>query len=215
MGKLIVIDGLDGSGKNTQSHLFCDHLGVSGKRTRLLSFPNYHTPACAPVEQYLSGAYGSDPETVNCYAASAFYAVDRYSSYMLDWKKDYESDCVVVANRYTTSNAIHQMAKLPESEADGFLSWLYDFEFCRLGIPRPDLTLFLDVPVNVSLSLIEKRGEKKDIHEVGDHLEKARKAAFYACEKLGWTRIECTENGKMLPVEAITSLIVKAASDHV
>ena len=207
MSKFIVLEGLDGSGKKTQSQILYDSLKAAGKDAMLLSFPNYGTPACAPVEEYLGGAYGNDPGNVNCYAASTFYAVDRYSSFKLSWEKECKSGTVMISNRYTTANAIHQLAKLPEDKRDEFLDWLYDLEFVRLGLPAPDVTLFLDVPTEISLSLIEKRGEKKDIHETADHLAKAREAALYTAEKWNWKRIECVSEGKLLSIEEISARI--------
>ena len=214
MSLFIAIDGLDGSGKKTQSEILYDTLISAGKKAMLLSFPNYGTPACAPVEEYLGGAYGSDPESVNCYAASSFYAVDRYSSYKLSWEKEYKSGTVMISNRYTTANAIHQHAKLPENRRDEFLDWLYDLEFVRLGLPVPDVTLFLDVPTEISLSLIEKRGEKKDIHETAEHLAKAREAALYTAEKWNWKRIECVSEGKLLPIECISEKIAEVLKSY-
>ncbi|MEA4831800.1 Thymidylate kinase [bioreactor metagenome] len=207
MGIMIAIDGLDGSGKKTQWELLYEKLISEGLAVRKLTFPQYGSPACACVEQYLSGAYGTDPNIVNPYAASSFYAVDRYASYMLDWKKDYDNGTIILSNRYTTANAIHQLAKLPNEKRDSFLEWLYGYEFGLLGLPKPDMTLFFDVPVENSLALIEARGDKKDIHETRVHLSAARSAAIFACEKLGWTRIICTDDGKMLSREEIADRV--------
>jgi len=204
MGTLIVIDGLDGSGKNTQSKLLYQTLLEEGRRVRLVSFPDYESPACSPVKMYLGGSFGSDPEAVNSYAASTFFAVDRFASFSLNWKKDYDEGAIIIANRYTTANAIHQLTKLPEEEHEAFLSWLYDFEFEKLGLPVPDLTLLLRVPVEKSLELIDHRGEQKDIHENREHLKKASIAAATCAEKWGWKTLSCVaENGEMLSVEEI------------
>lgn len=209
MGFLIVIDGLDGSGKNTQSKRLFEALSAEGKNVRLVSFPDYESPACQPVKMYLSGAFGSDPESVNSYAASTFFAVDRFASFRLDWKKDYDDGAIVIANRYTTANAIHQLTKLPPEEHDAFLSWLYDFEFCKLGLPAPDLTLLLQVPVEKSLELIDHRGEEKDIHENREHLKKAAVAAQTCVEKWGWETLSCVnEKGEMLSIEEIGKRIL-------
>ncbi len=216
MGILIVIDGLDGSGKNTQSRLLAQRLQSEGKKVRLVSFPNYESPACEPVKLYLGGAFGTDPESVNCYAASAFYAVDRFASYRLDWKKDLDEGAVVIANRYTTANAIHQLAKLPPERHDEFLAWLWDFEFVRLGLPAPDRTVLLEVPVDVSLRLIDERGEKKDIHENRAHLEKAYRAAVETAEKWRWKRILCTTpEGDLLSIPQIGEKLYQCVSDLV
>ena len=203
MGKLIVIDGLDGSGKNTQAKLLYQTLCEEGKRCRLVSFPDYESPACAPVKMYLSGAFGADPESVNSYASSTFFAVDRFASFRLDWKKDYDEGAIIIANRYTTANAIHQLTKLPCEEHEAFLNWLYDCEFCKLGLPAPDLTLLLRVPVEKSLELIDVRGEKKDIHENRDHLKKAALAAEKCTKAWGWETLSCvneTDAESSLPI---------------
>lgn len=210
MGFLIVIDGLDGSGKNTQSKLLYEKLIAEGKRAKLISFPVYESDSSALVKLYLGGAFGSDPDAVNSFAASAFFAVDRVASYLLDWKKDYEEGAIIIANRYTTANAIHQLTKLPEEEHDAFLSWLYHFEFEQLGLPAPDRTILLEVPVEKSLSLIDSRGEKKDIHENRAHLERAYRAAMEVCEKWHWEKLLCTdERGELFSIEEIGNKIWK------
>ena len=208
MGKLIVIDGLDGSGKNTQSKELFHRLTKEGRRVRLVSFPDYESPACAPVKMYLGGSFGSDPDAVNSYAASTFFAVDRFASFRLDWKKDYDEGAIIIANRYTTANAIHQLTKLPETEHKAFLDWLYDFEFKKLGLPVPDFTLLLQVPVEKSLELIDHRGENKDIHENRDHLKKAAKASSACAEAWGWETLSCVnEKGEMYTVETIAEMV--------
>jgi len=207
-GKLIVIDGLDGSGKNTQSKRLCETLREEGKTVHLVSFPDYDSPACWPVKMYLGGSFGSDPDAVNSYAASSFFAVDRFFSYRLQWQKAYEEGAIVIANRYTTANAIHQLTKLPPQEHGAFLDWLYDFEFVKLGLPAPDLTLMLSVPVEKSLELIDHRGEKKDIHENREHLQRAYLAAKTCAEAWGWKTLSCVnERGEMLSIEEIGNMI--------
>lgn len=208
MGKLIVIDGLDGSGKNTQATRLYERLCREGRKALLVSFPDYDSPACSPVKMYLNGEFGTEPEAVNSYAASTFFAVDRFASFSLNWKKEYEAGVVVIANRYTTANAIHQLTKLPPEEHDAFLDWLYDFEFCKLGLPAPDVTLLLKVPVEKSLKLIEVRGEKKDIHENRAHLEKAAASAHTCSQKWGWEELSCVDSrGELLSVEEIGEMI--------
>jgi len=208
MGKLIVIDGLDGSGKNTQSKQLFHRLLKEGKKVRLVSFPDYESPACSPVKMYLGGSFGSDPDAVNSYAASTFFAVDRFASFRLDWKKDYDDGAIIIANRYTTANAIHQLTKLPEEEHEAFLGWLYDFEFVKLGLPVPDFTLLLQVPVEKSLELIDHRGENKDIHENRDHLKKAAKASATCTQAWGWKTLSCVnEKGEMYSVETIADMV--------
>lgn len=216
MGKLIVIDGLDGSGKNTQSTLLYERLQKEGKKVRLVSFPDYDSPACQPVKMYLGGAFGSDPEAVGSYAASTFFAIDRFASFRLNWKKDYDEGAIIIANRYTTANAIHQLTKLPESEHKDFLAWLYDFEFCKLGLPAPDATLLLKVPVEKSLQLIDHRGEKKDIHENREHLIKAARAAETCSAAWNWKTLSCVDDeGELLSIEAIGEKVYEALRDQI
>ena len=215
MGKLIVIDGLDGSGKNTQSKLLAKALEAEGKKVRLVSFPDYDSPACAPVKMYLSGEFGQDPDAVNSYAASTFFAVDRFASFRLDWKKDYDDGAIIIANRYTTANAIHQLTKLPQDQHGAFLEWLYDFEFVKLGLPVPDLTLLLKVPVEKSLELIDVRGETKDIHENGEHLKKAFLAAATCADAWGWKTLSCPdEKGNLFSNEEISEMVLRAVKEE-
>lgn len=205
---LIAIDGLDGSGKQTQTELLGKTLSENKIPYRCLSFPTYDDEMCAQVKMYLSGRFGDDPNAVNAYAASSFFGVDRYCSYMLDWKKDYEAGKVILANRYTSANAVHQLSKLGESEGKEFLKWLMDFEFGKLGIPKPDAVVYLCLPPEISRELIEKRsretGVKMDIHERNfDYLEKSYKAALYSASELGWITIDCSENGRIRTREDI------------
>lgn len=213
MGKLITIDGLDGCGKQTQSELLLSGLTERGIKVKLVSFPNYDSEACALVKMYLSGQFSEDPNAVNAFAASSFFAVDRVASYILDWKKDYDEDTVIIANRYTTANAIHQLSKIDDDALRAeFLDWLYDFEFTKLSLPRPDLTLYLKLPVEISLSLIEKRsaetGREIDIHENKAHLSSAASAAEFSARYLGWQTVECAENGKIRTIESISAEIM-------
>jgi dTMP kinase len=162
---------------------------------------------------YLGGSFGNDPDAVNSFAASTFFAVDRFASFCLDWKKDYEEGAIIIANRYTTANAIHQLTKLPEQEHDAFLEWLYDFEFQKLGLPAPDVTLLLSVPVEKSLELIDVRGETKDIHENREHLKKAAVSAKKCAEKWGWETLLCVnEKGNLFSVEEIGEMVYRAVS---
>ncbi|MBO4366225.1 MAG: thymidylate kinase [Clostridia bacterium] len=195
---LIALDGLDGSGKETQTRLLLEEFRKRGIPHRYLSFPTYDPEGCAAVNMYLNGRFGDNPDAVNGYAASSFFAVDRYCSYKLDWKKDYDAGAWIIANRYTTANAVHQLSKLPLSEADGFLDWLYDFEFGKLGLPRPDLVFYLCMPPEISEAMIVKRahdtGHKEDIHEKSkEHLANSYRAALYSAEKLGWETVHCDD----------------------
>ena len=212
-GKLIVIEGLDGSGKATQSELLYQAMAAQGKRCRKISFPNYESDSSALVKMYLAGEFGSRPGDVNAYAASSFYAVDRYASFKKDWGAFYESGGIVIADRYTTSNAIHQCSKLPEEAWDGYLDWLFDYEYKLLGIPAPDMVIYLQVGTEISQKLITERyhGDetKKDIHEGDlDYMERSRRAAEYCRDKLGWMTVTCIKDGMMRPVEEIREEIL-------
>ena len=205
---LITIDGLDGSGKQTQTELLEKKLCEKGYKVKLVSFPDYESPSSALVKMYLGGEFSHNPDAVNAYAASSFFAVDRFASYAKDWKEDYENGTIIIANRYTTANAIHQLTKLEDDKREEFLDWLYDFEFSKLGIPAPDLAIFLEVPVEISLSLIEKRhndtGREIDIHENAHHLTRAYRAALFSAEKLGWKTINCAKNNTLRSIEDIS-----------
>lgn len=208
MGKLIVIEGLDGSGKSTQLELLPKSLSELGIECRTVSFPNYDSDSSALVKMYLSGEFGSKPEDVNAFAASTFYAVDRFASYKTNWGEFYENGGTVIAGRYTTSNAVHQASKLDPKNWEEFLSWLYEFEYEKIGIPKPDMVIFLDMPTDVSQKLLSKRysgdNDKKDIHERDvDYLEHCRKAALFTAEFSGWQIVPCAKNGEPRTIEAI------------
>ena len=212
MGKIIVIEGLDASGKDTQSRLLQERLKSEGYETYKLDLPYYNDPSSTLVKMYLGGELGDKPSDVNAYAASTFYAVDRYASFKKHWQKEYESDKIIVANRYTTSNASHQMTKLPESEWDNYLDWLFSFEYKQMEIPEPDCVIFLDMPVDISQKLLMKRYDgdsaKKDVHERDvDYLKACHKAAEYASKKLSWNVITCGENGEPFSFEYIASQV--------
>lgn len=220
MGKMIVIEGLDGSGKGTQAALLLSRLKESGKDAFEIDLPNYGDDSSALVRMYLGGELGTRPDDVNAFAASTFFAVDRYASFKKFWSREYNSGKIIVANRYTTSNACHQMTKLPQKDWDYYLDWLFDFEYCKLEIPKPDCVVFLDMPVEVSQKLLEKRylndESKKDIHELDvEYLEHCRFAAKYACEKLGWKRIVCAENGEPKSAKEISDLVFKVVKEYI
>ncbi len=212
MGRLMVIDGLDGCGKSTQLALLQEKLEAERISCRQISFPDYDQPSSALVKMYLSGSLGGSPTAVNAYAASSFYAVDRYASYRSLWQEDYEKGVPIVAARYTTSNAIHQMTKLPEGEWDSFMEWLWNYEYEKLELPRPDRVVFLDMPLEVSQKLLSNRyagdEEKKDIHERDtEYLSCCRRAALYAAASCGWTVISCAKDGAPRPREEIQAEI--------
>ena len=216
MGKLIVLEGLDGSGKSTQLDRLFENLKKDGVNSKWVSFPNYDDDSSALVKMYLAGQFGKKPGDVNAYAASTFYAVDRYSSFKKDWGKHYNDGGVIVSGRYTTSNAIHQCSKLPESEWEDFLFWLYDFEYNKLGIPAPDKVIFLDMPTEISQKLMDKRydanGGHKDIHESDlEYLENCRKAALFTAKFSGWTIISCGKDGDPRTIEDIAVEVLEEA----
>lgn len=210
-GKLIVIDGLDGSGKSTQFELIVDWLRKKyGEGVKGISFPDYSNPSSSLVKLYLSGALCEEASGVNSYAASSFYAVDRYASYKLYWERAYLEGEVIIASRYTTSNAIHQMMKLPREQWDDFLEWLWDYEYNKLGLPRPDAVIFLDMPLETAFELLEKRnaakggGAQLDIHERDKgYLRACRECGLYAAENQGWKVVECVESGRLLSREEL------------
>lgn len=211
--RLIVIDGLDGSGKATQSKLLAQKLSDMGYKARTVSFPDYDSDSSALVRMYLGGRLGSSPDDVNAYAASSFYAVDRVASYINKWGRDYAEYDYIIADRYTTSNIIHQMAKLREDERGDYIEWLFDYEYNRLGIPAPDLVIFLDVDPAISQKLIFGRYKgdesKKDIHEKDfAYLLRCRGSAMYAIENLGWIAVDCTAGGEMRTREDISESLL-------
>lgn len=208
MGKLIVIEGTDGSGKSTQFRLLSERLQQDGIAFQRLVFPRYDQESSALIRMYLGGQFGTKPTDVNAYAASAFYAVDRYASYKSDWGAWYESGGLVLSDRYTTSNAVHQASKEPEEAQGTFLQWLYDFEYEKMGLPRPDLVIYLDVPTEYTEKLLRHREQdtntQADIHEKDmQYLATCRKTGRTAADYYGWTVIHCVENGAMRSMEDI------------
>ena len=208
MGKLIVIEGTDGSGKSTQFRLLTEAVERSGRAFQKLVFPQYKEESSALIRMYLGGQFGTKPSDVNAYAASAFYAVDRYASYKKVWGEWYESGGVVLTDRYTTSNAVHQASKEPQEKQGEFLRWLYEFEYDKLGLPRPDLTIYLDVPTEYTEKLMRSReaatGTHADIHEQDlAYLATCRKMGRAAAEYYGWTVIHCVRDGQMRSIEDI------------
>lgn len=208
MGKLIVIEGTDGSGKSTQFRLLTDRLEAEQVKFQKLVFPQYSEPSSALIRMYLGGEFGSKPEDVNAYAASAFYSVDRYASYRKVWGKWYENGGLVVSDRYTTSNAVHQASKEPEDKREDFLNWLYDFEYGKLGLPRPDLVIYLDVPTDFTEKMLRRRETETnthaDIHEQDtQYLATCRRMGRAAAAHYGWTVIRCVQGGAMRSMEDI------------
>lgn len=213
-GKLIVIDGLDGCGKSTQLEIAENKLAETGNLAKTISFPDYSSQSSALVKMYLNGEFSENPDDINAYAASSFYAVDRYASFMKYWKDDYVSGKIILAARYVSSNAIHQMVKLDESQYDEYLKWLYDYEHQKLGLPYADKVVFLDMPIEISQKLLLKRyngdESRKDIHEAHvNYLVKCRKSALYAAEKLGWMVIECSDGENPYSIETISKMVME------
>ena len=208
MGKLIVIEGTDGSGKSTQFRLLTQRLEHNGKTFQQLEFPQYKEPSSALIKMYLGGEFGTNPSDVNAYAASAFYAVDRYASYKKVWGKWYEDGGLVLSARYTTSNAVHQASKEPEESQGAFLSWLYDFEYDKLGLPCPDLVIYLDVPTDFTEKMMRSREAathtSADIHEQDlSYLATCRRTGKAAAAFYGWTVVDCVKDGQMRSIEDI------------
>lgn len=208
-GKLVVIEGLDGSGKTTQVQRLTEKFDNAGTEYKRIKLPNYSSPSCSLVNMYLAGEFGNNPGDVNAYAASSFYAVDRFASFKQVWSEDYLGGKIILADRYATSNAVHQMVKLPKDEWEEYLLWLEDYEYVKMGIPKPSVVVFLDMPVEVSQKLMSERyeghEEKKDVHEANvEYLKKCREAAFFAAEKLSWKVINCAENGRARSIEDIS-----------
>ncbi|NMA79221.1 MAG: thymidylate kinase [Clostridiales bacterium] len=209
-GKLVVIDGLDGSGKTTQFELIQERL--KPKKVTAISFPDYDQPSSTLVKMYLLGEFSSDVDGVNAYAASSFYAVDRYASYKKFWEQSYKDGDLILASRYVSSNIIHQMVKLPHDEWNTYLTWLYDYEFVKLGLPMPNKVIFLDMPIEISQLLMTSRYDgdntKKDIHEKDvDYLLRCREAALYAADKLNWDVIKCSDGVQPYSIDKINNEI--------
>ncbi len=206
-GKLIVFEGTDGSGKTTQYARLCKRLESEGKQFQRLVFPQYEKPSSALLRMYLGGEFGSKPEDVNAYAASTFYAVDRYASLKQVWGEYYEQGGLVLADRYITSNAVHQAAKVKEEERGEFFDWLFDFECNKLGLPQPDMVIYLDMPTEKAVENLRSReaatNTKADIHEVDTaYLALCHETAGQAADYLGWKRIRCVDSlGQLRTIE--------------
>lgn len=208
MGKLIVIEGTDGSGKSTQFRLLTERVASEGYEFQKLVFPQYKEESSALIRMYLGGEFGAKPTDVNAYAASAFYAVDRYASYKKVWGHWYEQGGLVLSDRYTTSNAVHQASKEPLDKQGEFLKWLYEFEYDRLGLPRPDLVIYLDVPTDFTEKMMRSReaatNTSADIHEQDlQYLTTCRRTGRAAAAFYGWTVINCVRDGAMRSIADI------------
>lgn len=210
-GKLIAIEACDASGKETQTKKLYDRLLREGYNIRTVEYPNYKSQSSALVKMYLGGDFGSKPEDVNAYAASTFYAVDRFASYKTEWEEFYKSGGIVIADRYTTANMVHQASKIEnEVEKEKFLNWLWDFEFEMFGLPIPDCVIFLDMPPEFSKKLMEARknkitgSENKDIHEKSyEYLVNSYENSCKVADKYSWHRIKCIKNNNIKTIEEI------------
>ena len=208
MGKLIVIEGTDGSGKSTQFRLLTQRLEQEGRAFQQLEFPQYSEPSSALIKMYLGGEFGTKPSDVNSYAASVFFAVDRYASYKKVWGQWYEDGGLVLSARYTTSNAVHQASKEPAEKQMDFLGWLYEFEYEKMGLPRPDLVIYLDVPTDFTEKMMRSReaatNTSADIHEQDlAYLATCRRTGKAAAAYYGWTVINCVKDDQMRSIEDI------------
>ena len=217
-GKLIVFEGTDGSGKATQSKLLLERLRREGVDCRPLTFPRYGEPSAAAVELYLRGELGDKPGDVNAYAASTFYAVDRYCSYKQDWGGFYEQGGVLIADRYTTSNAVHQASKLPKGERKAYLDWLFGFEYGLLGLPEPTAVFYLDVPTELTGRMMRAREAQTrtaaDIHERDEqYLRACREAGEQLVADYGWLHVDCSRGGEMRSIEDIREEIWRRAKE--
>ena len=207
-GKLIVFEGIDGSGKSAHYRRVCARLEAEGIDYRHIVFPRYDNNSSALIKMYLGGDFGSSPNDVNAYAASTFYAVDRFAAYRTDWGSAYNSGKFILSDRYTTSNAVHQASKLPEGEREAYLRWLFDLEYGRMGLPEPDLVVYLDLPTELSEAMLRQRQQKTgthaDIHEQDEaYLRACRENARAIARTLGWTVIHCDREGRVRPAEDI------------
>ncbi len=214
-GSLIVVEGCDGSGKATQTEKLYRKLLEEKYKVKKIEYPNYESDSSALVKMYLNGDFGNRPEDVNPYVSSTFYAVDRFASYKTQWKDFYEDGGIIIADRYTTANMVHQASKIKnEDEKVKFLNWLWDFEFRIFGLPIPDCVIFLDMPPEYSKKLMEERANKitgdqnKDIHEKDyEYLVNSYNNSCYVAEKYKWHRVKCVESGNIKTIEGINQEI--------
>ena len=211
-GKLLVLEGTDASGKSTQFERLCQALDERKICYRRLVFPRYQEESSALIRMYLNGQFGSHPDDVNAYTASTFFAVDRYASYQTEWKDYYENGGLILADRYTTSNAVHQASKLEGEEQENYLNWLFDFEYHIMGIPAPDQVFFLDMPTEAVRNLLEHRqGKTQDIHEKDiPYLKKCYETASRLADRFGWHRIRCTHGNAIRSIADISDELVAA-----
>lgn len=221
MGKLIVIEGTDSSGKETQTKRLFDKLVENGLNVKKISFPNYESPACEPVKMYLAGAFGENAMKVNPYPVSTMYAIDRYASFKTEWEKFYNDGGIIVTDRYVTSNMVHQASKIKNlDEKKRYLDWLEDLEYEKMGIPRPDLVIFLNMPTDKAIKLMAERKnkitgeEKKDIHERDrEYLKKSHENACEIANMYNWQEIKCDDKERIKTIEEIGEEVFSLVKD--
>lgn len=223
-GKLIIIEsGTDGSGKATQTQRLYDKLIAQGKKVRKITFPNYDSPACMPVKMYLNGEFGSNPGDVNAYVASTFYAIDRFASFKSDWGEFYNNGGIILSDRYTTSNMVHQAVKMDDRfERDRYLNWLYELEFELYGLPKPDCVVFLNLSPIISQKLMADRANKftgdkqKDIHECNhEYLKKCYDNSLEIANKYSWKMVKCNEGEELKSIEDISDEVYEIVKEYV
>ncbi|MDF9407103.1 MAG: Thymidylate kinase [Pelotomaculum sp. PtaB.Bin013] len=221
-GKLIALEAGDGSGKGTQAEKLYKRLTAEGYHTKKVEFPNYGSGSSALIKMYLNGEFGSDPNEVNPYIASTFYTVDRYASYKKEWEEFYNKGGIIIADRYTTANMVHQAAKITNDiERENYINWLLHFEFTLFQLPAPDLVIFLDMPPEYSRVLINGRvnklgEEEKDIHERNyEYIVKSYHNARKIAERHKWRRINCVAGGRLRDIEEIHKEIYQVVRDIV
>lgn len=222
MGKLFVIDGTDGSGKQTQFEKLKERLTLENIDYKTVSFPNYDSPSSALVKMYLSGEFGTDSKKISPYIASTFYAVDRYATYKKELEDYYNNGGIILADRYTTANMVHQAGKISDKEErEKFLEWLSNLEFDLFGLPKPSEVFFLNMPPKNSLELIKSRENKfshtqeKDIHERdANHIIDSYNAACDVSKKYNWYEVKCTNDGKVRGIDDIHEEIFTEIKKH-
>lgn len=215
-GTLYVIEGVDGSGKATQTELLYQALLAQGKNVRKVSFPDYDSPSSSLIKMYLNGEFGTDPQSVNAFATSVFFAVDRFASFRKDWQQFYEDGGIIIADRYVTSNLVHQAGKIADAdEKERYIAWLSDLEYNIFGLPKPDCVIFLDMPPAYSLCLRQQRGALKqglsaDIHEADQqYLQQAYDNAIGIAKQQNWHNISCVADDEIRAIDDIHQEILQ------